>query len=1022
MGHKTFLLSNIQGLQGAGGRSKAGFLHDQAILCNSLVVAVTETWLKPEVKDSEVLVKFPGYTLFRSDRVNRSRGGVCIFLREDISAECIGTYDDGVCELLVLKVHSLNTIISVVYRPPDTRHQEFSSMLRELDRILSEQPPPSPTFVLLGDLNFPSKDLQWQNVDDCLLPVVHSHREVSDPAADGLKVRQQAQLLCDMMLRHHMVQYVDQVTHGKEILDLCFSSDPQLISHIKSEYFPLFTDHNIVTINVNYLLEQKPVKDEMTLLDSACRLRKLDFNKAPWQIIRQELAKLSWSTMSSLAMTSSTLAHSWFLHQIIPVLERLVPVKRAGGQGRNRLHRKRKLLWRRLDRIKTQLGRSTSVKKLAKLLQDRQQLESDLKFMYEDIAAKQEAKVISDMKENPKAFFSFAKSRQKTHAKVGPFLDPSTGKLNLDPDYTAECLSKQYSSVFTQPRPEWTIPDMKEFFEVDSSRPTGPILTDLEFTESDIEYACMELSASSASGPDGIPAELLKTCRKELKKPLYIMWRASMSQGIIPPDLLLVLISPIHKGGSRADHAKYRPVALTSHLIKVFERVIRKSLVNHLEALDLLPDNQHGFRQLRSTLTQLLTHWDSVLDSLEHGESVDVIYTDFSKAFDKCETNVLLHTVRDCRVMGRVGVWISAFLDPLTRKQAVGVDGRMSELTPIVSGVPQGTVLGPVLFLIHIRNISSSLSDGTNSASFADDTKIWRGVKTPDDCAQLQEDLQSVYGWAENINMMFNSDKFEWIRYSLTPESAPKFQYLSPDSSIIEQKDNLRDLGVRLSSDLSFNLHIEKAVTTASQMVGWAMRSFRTRGSHILLTTLKSLVQPHLDYCCQLWCPSTQYEINRIEKVQRSLISRISDQRLIGADYWQKLKLLRVYSQERRRERYAVMFLWKLSQGLVTGYDIDFTPCDSRIGRKAVSANVPRTPASFKNATEGSLSVKGVALFNSLPITLRNSNHGDTAMFKNHLDIYLGNIPDQPTVAGLTRGAQSNSLLHQIPMYEVSLM
>ena len=370
------------------------------------------------------------------------------------------------------------------------------------------------------------------------------------------------------------------------------------------------------------------------------------------------------------------------------------------------------------------------------------------------------------------------------------------------------------------------------------------------------------------------------------------MWRASLTQGIIPPDLLLVLISPIHKGGSRVDPAKYRPVALTSHLIKVFERVIRKSLVNHLEALDLLPDNQHGFRQLRSTLTQLLAHWDSVLDSLEHGESVDVIYTDFSKAFDKCETNVLLHTLRECRVMGRVGAWISAFLDQNTRKQAVRVEGRISEQTPIISGVPQGTVLGPVLFLIHIRNISSNLSTGTQSASFADDTKIWRGVKTQDDCDQLQADLQSVYGWAEDINMMFNSDKFEWIRYSLTPESAPEFQYLSPDLSIIEQKDNLRDLGVRLSSDLSFNLQIEKAVTTSSQMVGWAMRSFRTRGSYIFLTILKSLVQPHLDYCCRLWCPSTQYQINRIEKVQKSFISRIGDMRLIGADYWQKLKLL----------------------------------------------------------------------------------------------------------------------------------
>ena len=110
------------------------------------------------------------------------------------------------------------------------------------------------------------------------------------------------------------------------------------------------------------------------------------------------------------------------------------------------------------------------------------------------------------MKQNPKVFFSYAKARQKTAAKVGPFLDPVTGELNLDPESSAQCLSDQYSSVFSQPRPGWDIPDMKEFFKVDSSQPTGPILTDFEFSKSDIEYACDELSATSSPGTDGVPA------------------------------------------------------------------------------------------------------------------------------------------------------------------------------------------------------------------------------------------------------------------------------------------------------------------------------------------------------------------------------------------------------------------------------------------------------------------------------------------------------------------------------------
>ena len=118
-------------------------------------------------------------------------------------------------------------------------------------------------------------------------------------------------------------------------------------------------------------------------------------------------------------------------------------------------------------------------------------------------------------------------------------------------------------------------------------------------------------------------------------------------------------------------------MALTSHIVKVFERVVRKVLVKHLEECGMLPEGQHGFREQRSTLTQLMAHWDQVLDLLEQGQTVDVIYTDFAKAFDKCETKVLLHTLRDCGVREKLGKWIAAFLDPSTKVHADRVDGAL---------------------------------------------------------------------------------------------------------------------------------------------------------------------------------------------------------------------------------------------------------------------------------------------------------------------------------------------------------
>ena len=140
---------------------------------------------------------------------------------------------------------------------------------------------------------------------------------------------------------------------------------------------------------------------------------------------------------------------------------------------------------------------------------------------------------------------------------------------------------------------------------------------------------------------------------------------------------------------------------------------------------------------------------------------MDVIYTDFSKAFDKCETNVLLHTLKQCGVMDRVSLWLSAFLDPSSRMQSVGVEGRISPLVHVLSGVPQGTVLGHILFLVHIRGISLDLSQGTSASSFADDTRVLRGVSSVEDCEQLQSDRHSIYEWAGDINMVFNSAKFD---------------------------------------------------------------------------------------------------------------------------------------------------------------------------------------------------------------------------------------------------------------------
>ena len=152
MARQTFILTNIQRLITPSGRTKSGFLHDQAQLCNSLLVAVTVTWLSPQIFDSEVTHNFPGYSILRCDRESRQGGGVALYIREDLTGDILCSYDNGVCELLVVMVHQLNTVVVVVYRPPNTRVNEFSELLSKLNGVLKELPSPSPTITVMGDL------------------------------------------------------------------------------------------------------------------------------------------------------------------------------------------------------------------------------------------------------------------------------------------------------------------------------------------------------------------------------------------------------------------------------------------------------------------------------------------------------------------------------------------------------------------------------------------------------------------------------------------------------------------------------------------------------------------------------------------------------------------------------------------------------------------------------------------------------------------------------------------------------
>ena len=370
---------------------------------------------------------------------------------------------------------------------------------------------------------------------------------------------------------------------------------------------------------------------------------------------------------------------------------------------------------------------------------------------------------------------------------MGPIIG-QTGDIITEPYKIAEAQKEQYEKVFSNPRPEMIVEDPKEFFKTSENTK----IYNVHFTYMDVRDAIDELSVNASAGPDGMPAILLKEARDNLSEPLTILWTESLRTGEIPEIFKMAFITPVLKPGApKSEAASYRPVSLTSHLIKTFERVLKKVLQNHLEVTLAFNDNQHGFRSKRSCLSQLLSHYNEILKGMEEGGNIDTVYLDFSKAFDKVDIGILCKKMKDMGIHGSLAIWIYNFLT--NRKQVVIANGAKSSVSEVKSGVPQGTVLGPLLFLIMINDIDDEISESLISI-FADDTRLTRVIKKEEDLEAFQEDLEKLYKWAETNNMAFNGTKFEPLRHGHNEELKTCSNYMTPNAKdIIDEKDVLRD-------------------------------------------------------------------------------------------------------------------------------------------------------------------------------------------------------------------------------------
>ena len=968
--------------------------------------------------------KIDGYKEYRSDRIGIKQGGTVIYAHNDLECEILAKECKNKCEMVAVYIKALNTINIVIYRPPKTKGDDFNCILNKVENIFNRMGIPNPTILMTGDFNFPF--VEWKcnasgNFNGCTY-------EYNANVNATLDEKRQFERLTNLVNQHSLIQAISGSTReekGKRsTLDLIYTNEIDLITEI-GIYASCMSDHHTIEITTNYnpKIVRNPNKDAR---DNDIGLRDLNFYSKDinWKEINKSIKEVDWLKIQENKSMLELLVY--IMELIKEICIKLIPKKSEGKKNAaKRIPKARKKLLGRMKMIKRDLKKAISDSKKEELNKKIQDVEQKLIDERKKECLENEKRVVEQMKENPKVLFSYVKRENKRREKIGPFKNGE--KYIYDNEEICERLLNQYKSQFSNPRESVNNDDNEHLVNDtggsvnndDSENLVNDAeeineLSDIEINDIDIKNAITEMDENSSAGPDDIPALFLIKTKETISCPLKYLLRKSLDEGTIPDVFKMANIIPIHKGGAKTKPEQYRPVSLTSHLMKVFERVLKKHILMHLIINNLINEEQHGFVPGRSTQSQLLLHYKDIYEALEEGLRVDTVFLDFSKAFDKVNHEILLRKIANHGITGKISKWIREFLS--NRKFVVIANGTKFKEGEVNSGVPQGTVLAAILFIIMIANIDEKVKESIVRC-FADDTRVSKKIEKEEDKQKLQEDLSIIYKWAEDNLMFFNDDKFEQLTYGETTNIEID-SYKNPLNENIKRKDNVKDLGIIANNKMTFKEHIQSVVLACRRMSGMLLRTFHSREPDLMLRLFNTYIRSKIEYCCSVWSPTLQKEINELERLQKTFTSKIKG--MENLDYHQRLKELKLYSLERRRERYLVIYAWQMLENIKRNV-LDLKSQKDRRNRTIWSRPIRwiyegrKIKHSNRSLIHDSTAKKMERLFNCLPPSLRNIEQKTTDTFKFHLDKWLQTVPDLPRIDnyGSRVAAESNSIINQ---------
>ena len=863
----TILYQNCRGL-----KTKTNEFLNSIESSNYDVILVTETWLTDSINDGELFDN--RYSVIRKDRNNeiankKGGGGVLLGVKTKYNVSVIEPTDNKFdCILVKLNLDYFIVYLCVIYFPP----KSHVLLYNEFYDFLETNVPEGSSILLIGDFNLS----EVTGSDFGFLDHTQTYRDLRNFAE---------------IYQLNSINDVQNM-HGKT-LDLAFTNIPNVdLTHELNPLVPEDSYHPALLVEFKCNI-RRTEKLDLTM----SREKTYNFSKANFIQLYRELEKVNWENVTNGPTVDI------FYKTIYQILDKCVPcTKRIKSNfpvwfspniirlvKNKHYHRKK---W------KANIGNVNY--HLTKFKEIRVLLKKEISTAYTNYVHNCE----NDILTNSQRFWDFV--RTKRNNSDGNMLTHENEVL-YDDSAIANKFKEYFQTHFN--KSEY---NLQRFPHHINSGILNNFFLD-RVTFSDIELAIKKLKPRTSPGPDQVPSYVIKGCSEILKYPLHAIFNKSLSSCTFPAKWKHADICPVPKGGCSSHEIKnHRPIAVISAFAKIFESVIYKQIYLHMQPI--LSPYQHGFQPRKSTITNLAEFVHYLATRIDKRGQVDVIYTDFSKAFDVINHDILLNKLLAYNFSTKFCQFIATYL--CERRHRIRYRGVKTNEYIITSGVPQGSHLGPLLFLIFVNDLPDIFH--SRKLLFADDLKIFRTIETANDAIVLQDDINALNKWCEANKLLLNVNKCNVISFT-RQLNCYKHDYTINDVTL-NRVDTVTDLGVSIRSNLTFDAHINRIVNEASRNLGFIIRQGKAFTN---IETFKTLyyayVRSKLEYASIIWHSHTLCSMRKIEALQSRFVRFLTFKETgIYPQYEHYVDLVDKYSLhtlEKRRTYSCIIFLHRLMHG-----------------------------------------------------------------------------------------------------------